>query len=289
MAPILDVLRLFVGVSVLSFAAYTDWRWRRAPNVLWAITLAAGCALLLAEAMLDPAGWIAKWPYLLALPIVLLVLSEATWTDALAGALGLGGAALAYALRGGLTEAWPYLAMMPAFAALVYGLWWLGLIAGGADAKALLALAVLLPLPLAIDGLPLVASVLPGAAVVLVDSLLAFMLVPLGFLAWNLAHGDARLPHAFLGVRRRAADVRRGFAWPMETVDAEGRRRTRFFASRMSQADVEETFERVQALGDERVWVSPKIPFMIPMLAGLLLAFTVGDLLAAAMGALASR
>ena len=47
----------------------------------------------------------------------------------------------------------------------------------------------------------------------------------------------------------------------------------------MSDSEVEEAFERVQALGDEKVWVTPKIPFMIPLLGGFLAAFTVGDLM----------
>lgn len=239
MPPILDLIRLFSGVSLLGFASYTDWKWRRAPNVLWLAMAGIGIGVLGIELTLDPSGTLARWPYL-------------------AGALAL--------------------------MALVYGLWWVGLIAGGADAKALMALAVLLPFPLALaDGMPLLASPLPGGFTVLGNSLIAFLLVPLGFLLWNVAHGDLRAPHLLLGMKKRASDVRRGHQWPMEVVDETGARRTRLFASRMSDHEIEETFARVQALGDERVWVSPKIPFMIPILAGLLLAFFVGDLLVGAV------
>lgn len=239
MFPLLDLLRLFLGASVLAFASYTDWRWRRAPNALWLILAGAGLVLLAVEAALD-------WP--------------------------------------GLLARWPYLAAAPALMLLVYLLWWLGLIAGGADAKALMAIALLLPFPIALaDSVPPWSSQLPGSFGVLGNSLILFLAVPLGFLVWNVAHGDVRLPHAALGVKRRAADVRRGHAWPMEVVDEHGARRTRFFASRMSEEEIEATFERVQALGDERVWVSPKIPFMIPLLAGYLAAFFVGDLLTGVM------
>lgn len=234
-AALLDLLRLFAGAAVLSFAAYTDWQWRRAPNVLWILLAAFGAVLLAVEAALDVEGFLARWPYLV---------------------------------------------FVPAFAALIYGLWWFGLIAGGADAKALMALGVLLPFPLLVgEGLPPWPSPMPGAFVVLGNSLLAFLLIPMGFAAWNVAHGDFRFPHLFLGMRRRAADVRRGHVWPMEVVDESGARRTRLFASRLSDAQIDATFSRVQALGDARVWVSPKIPFMLPLLAGFLLAFAAGDLL----------
>lgn len=240
MSPLLDLLRLFLAATLLAFASYTDWQWRRAPNVLWIIGAVAGGVLLAVEAALDLPAFLARWPYLVGVPV---------------------------------------------FAGVVYGLWWVGLIAGGADAKALMAFGVLMPFPLALaEGIPLWQTPLPGGVVLLMNSLLAFLLIPLAFFAWNLAHGDVRLPHAFLGVKRRAADVRRGHVWPMETVDAEtGARRTKLFASRMSDSEIEETFARVQALGEQKVWVSPKIPFMIPMLVGLLLAFTVGDLMLGSM------
>lgn len=235
MAALLDLLRLFAGVSVLSFSAWTDLRWRRAPNVLWIILAVVGIILLAAEAALDPAGVAARWPYL---------------------------------------------AFVPGFAVLVYVLWYFGLIAGGADAKALMAIGLLLPFPILLaESLPPIASPWPGSVVVLTNSLLAFMVVPLGFALWNLAHGDARFPMLFLGIKRRAKDVKQGHAWPMETVEEDGSRRTRLFASRMEPSEIEETFARVQALGDERVWVSPKIPFLVPLLAGFCLAFVAGDLL----------
>lgn len=242
MAALLDLLRLMVGASLLSFAAYTDWKWRRAPNALWVVMALAGAVLLAAEIALDP----------------------------------------------GLVRArWPYLVFVPAFAALVYGLWYVGLLAGGADAKALMALGLLVPFPLALGfGVPPLESPVPGAFAALSNSLLLFLAIPLSFLAWNVAHGDLRFPQVFLGVKRRADAVTRGHHWPMEVVDADGARRTRLFASRMSASEVEETFERVQALGAERVWVSPKIPFMIPLLGGFVLAFLAGDLLQAALRAL---
>lgn len=293
MPPILDLFRLFLGASVLAFASYTDWRWRRAPNVLWAILSAAGVLLLAVDAWRDPTAWPAKWPYLLPLAIVLLLASQRTWSDLASVALGVAGSALALFLGlrspDALTAAYASLAIATLLAFALYGMWYLGLIAGGADAKALLACCVLLPFPLALShALPLWRAPVPGAFSVLGNSLVLFMAIPLAFFVVNLSRGELRLPHAFLGLKRRAADVRRGFQWPMEVVDAEGKRRTKLFASRMSDEEVEATFERVQALGDERVWVSPKVPFMIPLLLGYLSAFFIGDLMMGMLSRLVS-
>lgn len=235
MLPFLDLLRLFAGATVLAFASWTDWRWRRAPNVLWILLALVGVVALAAQLALDPSGTLAQWRYLVGIPL---------------------------------------------FAGAIYAMWWFGLLAGGADAKALMALALLVPFPLALaEGIPPLSSPMPGAFAVLENSLLLFLLIPLSLAVWNIAHGDARFPHLFLGVKRRAADVRRGHAWPMEMVSEDGQRRTRFMASRLSDEEVDAAFARIQALGEERVWVSPKIPFMIPLMGGFVTAFLVGDLL----------
>lgn len=288
MLPVLDLLRLFLGASLLSFAAYTDWKWRRAPRVLWRIMLGGGALLLAAQAWQDPAPWSAKWPYLVPLTVVPIILSRSNLVDIVA--LGLTAVATGLVFWAGfqapetVTAAWAPLALAGALALFVFAAHYFGLIAGGADAEALLALCLLLPTPVALgEGIPALASDMPGAFSAFGNSMVVFLIVPLGLLLWNLAHGDVRFPHLLLGHRKRAADIQQGHQWPMEIVEEDGTRRTRLFASRMSSEEVATTFERMQALGDERVWVTPKIPFIIPMLAGFVLTFLVGDLLAGAL------
>jgi preflagellin peptidase FlaK len=288
---LLDLARLLLGTALLAFASFTDWRWRRAPNALWWVMAGAASLFLLVEAARDPAPLAGRWPYLLGVPVLVVLASETTLGDVAAGALALAGAAGAFVearvAPDGLTAQWPYLVGIVAFAALIYAFWYFGLIAGGADAKALMAIAVLLPFPLALgDSLPLLRDPLPGSFGVLADSLVLFLVVPLALFTWNVAHGDVRLPYALLGLKRKARDVTRGHAWPMELVDTEGKRSMRLFSSRMSPSEADEAFGRVQALGDERVWVTPKIPYMLPLLGGFVCAFVLGDLLLAAMGRL---
>jgi len=229
----LDLARLFLGTALLAFASYTDWMWRRAPNVLWIILAGAGVALLAVEAALD---WGSFW--------------EKRW----------------------------YLAFIPVFWVFIIGFYYFGLIAGGADAKALLALALLVPFPLHLAaGLPLVDSPLPGVFAVLENSLIAFMLIPVAFLVMNALKGDFRFPAMLLGTRRPVAGIEDRHEWPMEHVH-EGKVRMRYFASR-SAGPIEEEAEALRAAGVERIWVTPKVPYMIPLLVGFVLAFLVGDVL----------
>jgi prepilin signal peptidase PulO-like enzyme (type II secretory pathway) len=43
--------------------------------------------------------------------------------------------------------------------------------------------------------------------------------------------------------------------------------------------DAEEEFEAFEKKGMKQIWVTPKIPFMIPLLAGFICSFVLGDLL----------
>lgn len=235
-----DFVRLFAGVTILAFASWTDWRWRRAPNVLWWILAGVGLAALAVDVAVDPQRARDGWGYLVAIPV---------------------------------------------FAGVMYAFWWVGLIAGGADAKALMALAVLLPWPLAFGSLPLLATPLPGSFTVLGDTLLAFLLVPLGLMFANFARGRFRLPHALLAWRIPIDQLGKTPAWPMERIE-DGKVRTKLFASRAPETPIDELTEELRKAGLTEVWVTPKVPFMIPLLVGFGLAFVAGDVLTTAISRL---
>ncbi|HLE96800.1 MAG TPA: hypothetical protein VI997_05465, partial [Candidatus Thermoplasmatota archaeon] len=172
-----DIVRLALGTAVLAFASWTDWRWRRAPNVLWLVVAGAGAFLLAVDLAVTPKAVVGRWPYLVS---------------------------------------------VPGFAAFIWVAWRLRLIAGGADAKALMSLAVLVPFPVDLGGLPFAPSAMPGSFAILGNSMIAFLLVPFGLALWNLAHGEARFPHLLLARSIPLAAMGSGHAWPMERV-VEGR------------------------------------------------------------------
>jgi preflagellin peptidase FlaK len=160
-----------------------------------------------------------------------------------------------------------------------------GLLHGGADAKAFMSLAILFPIYPMIDGMPLIqvtsfnaenAQVaFPFAFLVLMWAALAQVLtVPLALLVKNLAKGDKGFPEMFLGYKMNLEDIPKKFVWPMETV-RDGEVVLILFPKR--DRNLKEDLIELRKKGVTRPWVTPKVPFMIPMVIGLVLALIIGN------------
>lgn len=168
---------------------------------------------------------------------------------------------------------------------VAYVLWWAHILAGGADAKALMMLAILLPVPISWDvgavHYPLWTTPipLPAALVVLANSVLAFALVPFLLFFYNLGRRDVHVPAMFLGYRMDLDQAAKSHVWIVERAHEDGRRSMVLWVSRLTPDAYEENVRRLRALGLRRVWTTPKIPFMVPLLLGFVAAFWYGDLL----------
>ncbi|MDD5778549.1 MAG: A24 family peptidase C-terminal domain-containing protein [Candidatus Thermoplasmatota archaeon] len=155
---------------------------------------------------------------------------------------------------------------------LAFGLLFAGM--GGADAKALLAIALLAPLFPHIQAgveLPLWTApvALPFPFIVFINALLLFLAIPLAFLALNAMRGHLAFPASLLGYRMPASDVGDRFVWPMEKM-RDGRR----VRTILPQKDVDPA-----VFGDDEIWVTPKVPFLVPLTASYALSFILGDIL----------
>lgn len=158
-----------------------------------------------------------------------------------------------------------------AVAGLMYLFWRLRLF-GGADAKALMVLAFLVPWPSS----HAVAAVQPALDAVANGSLL-MLAVPVVLLAWNLAHGAIAVPAMLLGRPVAVASARTAKVWPMQVVRADGTVGWRLW-QRAALDDLELEYDALAGAGVERVWVTAKVPFLVPLAAGLALAWWQGDL-----------
>ncbi len=150
-------------------------------------------------------------------------------------------------------------AVAVAMCGFFYLLWRLQLF-GGADAKALMVLAILQP-GILLDGLPI-----PPALGTLLLASIAMLLVPVGFLAWNLAHSRTRLPASLLGVPLPLATARASKVWPMQDVDPSGKVRFRYWVR--LRGDMEARYAALEAAGLTTVWTTPKVPFFVPLVVG---------------------
>ena len=225
---LLDIIRLVVGIVILSYASYTDIKTRRASNMLWVLMGSIGATLLVTQYF----------------------------------TIGL--------------ENTTYLVFVPIMIALMYVLFQMRLIFGGADAKALMALAILVPLHPTINSFPLwQSSLMPAPWIIFSNSVVLFLVIPLTLLIYNLAKRNLRFPYCVLGYKMSVEKAKEKFVWPLEKIK-DGKRK---FVYTPKEFDVEKELLEFEKNGIKEIWITPKVPFMIPLLAGFITSFIIGDIL----------
>lgn len=169
-----------------------------------------------------------------------------------------------------------YLIFIPIMIGLMYVLFQLRLIFGGADAKALMAIAVLVPLEPTISQFPIWKdSVMPSSWFIFSNSIIIFLFIPLSLLIFNITRRNIKFPYCVLGYKMNIKKAREKFVWPLEKI-VNGKRK---FVYMPKDFDIEEELNKFEKNGISEIWVTPKIPFMIPLLVGFICAFILGDLL----------
>jgi len=169
-----------------------------------------------------------------------------------------------------------YLIFIPIMIGLVYLLFQMRLIFGGADAKALMAIAILAPFQPIIENLPLYqGSVMPFPWTIFSNSIIIFLLVPLSLLFYNITKRNVKFPYALLGYKMSIEKAKETFVWPLEKL-VDGQRK---FMYMPKEFDVDEELNEFEKNGITEIWVTPKIPFMIPLLGGFICSFILGDIL----------
>lgn len=299
----LSVVRIAAALALLAAASAMDWRTRRVKDAVWMAMGGLGSCLMAVQMLADSSalgtgdGTYGPAHFLVLFPVC-LILADLFWDRdpiyeggkwsllplVLYVLAGLALAAMVWAE--GLTVETGALLAVPAVMAVFLGFFFTGIVRGGADAKALISLAVLFPVYPAIEGLPLIpypadaADLLqmtfPFAFLILMNAAVIHVIVgPLVRLFRNLARRDHGFPEMLLGYRMDVADVPKSFVWPMEVV-RDGEVVTVLFPRR--DGKVSEELAKLKEAGVERIWVTPKDPFMIPMTLGLVFSFVVGNL-----------
>ncbi len=300
------VARLLLGAGFLAVAAFLDVRTRRVRDPLW-IALGTAGLLVLALDIATAFAALNQWLLLASASILFYavfygkpILDEdgvhlrpvRILVLATAGAAFVAGLLLQPANRfwlyaEGVKEIpIPELAGVPLLILIYQGFYQIGFLRGGADAKAMIALALLVPLYPDASPFPLLAVpaqvagtmevLFPFSLTVLVNAAILFLVVPLVYLVVNVARGEFEWPHGFFGTKA-PLDHLPPHVWLMERVDRGGERVAVLFPSH--RRDESEEIAKLRAAGADRVWVQPKVPFLVPLLAGFLLAFVVGNLM----------
>jgi preflagellin peptidase FlaK len=132
-----------------------------------------------------------------------------------------------------------------------------GTIKGGADVKCLMSIAIMFPVyPLFGDPLiavPLMISkIISFPIAVLFHAAVLSMLLVIPMAARNIMRGDTKFPKLFTGYRMDATKAQNSHVWTMDENEV---------------AD------------DGRIWVTPKIPFIVPITAAAIFLVFAGNVL----------
>ena len=294
--------RLAAGTAFLVVAAASDVRTRRVRNPLWIGLGTVGLVLLAVELLVESAPWPA-WSLAgsAALLFYAVFFGGPLYDDdgfhARPARIGLFLAAAALwiaplGLGGLVAGSVPIveLASMPVMLVLYQLMLRARLLAGGADAKCLMALTLLVPTYPNASPFPVFTAdprvqpafqaLFPFSFVVLVDAAVLQLVVPLALFLYNLARGDVGI-QAFLGYRA-PLDPFPKHVRLMERITDRGEHVVVLRPKR--DLDPGPEILKLRAAGVRQAWVTPWIPFMVPLLGGFLLAFFAGNLLVAVLG-----
>jgi preflagellin peptidase FlaK len=291
----LDLSRLIVAIAVLVAASYSDWKTRMASDIFWLFLGCAGIVFIVYQIVttgadplyvlfLVPLGvvffdifWDRKGiledginpiPLLLYLVAVacLVYLALTFWEDMLF---------------------WQLLDILIMFGLLIL-LYQIDVIKGGADAKALIALSLMFPLYPMVGVFPLIPIpnelsmlLFPFSLLVLFNAAILSLIIPFGLLLYNLIHRDIKFPAMLLGYRTDIDQAKKKFVWPMQRVENNG---LKFVYFPKEDEENEKILQNLAAFGARRIWVTPKIPFLLFITAGLVMSAIVGNPIMAFLG-----
>jgi len=150
--------------------------------------------------------------------------------------------------------------VIPACYLVFAGMFYAGVLKGGADVKCLISLAIVFPVYPEMLGYPVIgipSSVMPlimpfPTAVLLVASIfsvsaMVFVIVK------NIMRGDTEFPNMLLGYTMNSRDARDSHVWIMDKTNIGN------------------------TCHNDRIWVTPKIPFIVPLTAAAIFTALAGN------------
>ncbi|MDD1767922.1 MAG: hypothetical protein LUQ27_05095 [Methanomassiliicoccales archaeon] len=287
---VIPVVKVGIALLVLLFAARSDWKTRMASDVYWVGLGGLGMLFLAVGILLDGVSIL----YLLFLIPLGVIFFDTFWErkgmfedgiNPVPVGLYIGSFVILAALILLFWESsylWQLMTILFMFVFIIL-LYQFNIIKGGADAKALLALSILFPSYPIIDSLPLISIpvhvpqyAFPFSLLILFNAALLTIIVPIGMFFYNLAKGSRKLPVMFFGYKLTVSEARKKFVWPLEYL-VEDRRKVTIIPKTMDS--YEGVYDELEKSGADTIWVTPKIPFLIPITISILFSSIVGNLI----------
>ncbi|UCE37877.1 MAG: hypothetical protein JSW00_01135 [Thermoplasmata archaeon] len=299
---IIDIFRVILGIALLCFASYTDLKTRRVKNEVWMLMGLCGAILLIIQMFFEKKAW---EYYLIFLPVGILFGSmffeheplydteKKKFNFILFALYIIGILALFYQIYALWGENYFFrLLIIPVLIIFFFILYQMGVLHGGADTKAMMAIAILTPFYTHFFGFPILhfsserlaeamELFFPFAFLVLMNSVLFVVWALLAFLVLNTAKRDTAFPEMLLGYKMDIEEVGKKFVWSMERI-VDGERVIVLFPKRHDK----DSLEKLKEMGVKRIWVTPKIPFIVFIMAGFIISAFLGNIFAAMLGLL---
>ena len=311
---------LLIGLSI---AAWMDHKERRVPNSHWIIWSKPAIFLWALSLMVQDAD---IYTFLTAIGVVayasIAVIGRPTLSDILNGSkvdilvsvwymIGITGVVGGYAIHGNASLAdvingeadkqaalwWRTLATLIPIVAIDMA-WRARLIHGGADCKAIMWIALMIPdwsaipIPLGTETSDALVA-LPPALALLMWGGAVFLILPFIIITKNLISGnlngftDLRLAwHATVMDRDEVID---SHVWLLTTTiempdgSKKAHHRTRAPSKTPTREELSEQLDKLKELGINKVWITHKHPLLVFLLPALLPLFLFGDLITIAM------
>ncbi|HIH96753.1 MAG TPA: hypothetical protein HA348_04630 [Thermoplasmata archaeon] len=160
---------------------------------------------------------------------------------------------------------------IPLMCGFAYLFFYLGMLAG-ADAKALMALSLAVPLWPQLGTYPVFSSVLPFPFAVFINSILLVIPLMIVFCLYNVVKGNREFPYLFFGYKVPFEKANESFVWPIESVEA-GKRKIALSRNK----DKNEVLKELASKGKNEVWITAELPYTVFLLIGLVISYFIGD------------
>ena len=288
----LDWIRFLAGLSMLCYGSWTDLKTRRVPNQVWIVFGGFASLLLLFELSQE------NWSYSVwALVFATIVLFYNAFIDE-------------YVLDKNQNRFWQAAQLLAILSALyfllsvdsnefaneeyrlvdimsisilmilMYVWFYFGPTIGGADVKAIMTIGLLTPFTFSLGDTSLTAFEtrgFPYPFVVFMNSLLLYLLIPIGLALYNIIKGNIEKPYfqIFFGTKMNISQARKSFVWPMQQIIGD---KVVMVAFVKQKVDSNLQWDLLEEKGINEPWITFKIPYIIPLTLAFLFSAIYGDL-----------
>lgn len=276
-----SLMLFMLTIAVLGSAALSDVRSREVHDLHWAAIGLIGIAFWLISA----SYYGAKWEYFAMATGSGIIMFDILWDSDRSKTVSVaiyGSISVFFLLPYIVSPSDPVVQAgmtIPVFYVLYMLMYLAGLLRGGADAKCMISLTVAFPFYPVFWNFPILGvpeGVLPQVFVfsvaVLFHALLFSLTAALYNVYRNLRDGN-KGKRMFQGYMMDIDEAETSHVWPMDDADGE-----KLFSTPISE-DAAGIYSRLRNYGERKIWVTPMIPFILPIFASALFVGLAGNLL----------